>query len=148
MIWLTWKLITLPFRLVFGTLGITYKTVRIVGVSRILAFGAGVAAGLALAPEKGTEFRARVMTGAKSVASPPDLAAAVRHELAHSPRTWHLPQPTVTVEGSRVTLTGEAPHETARADLGRTAGSVIGVSAIDNQIVITSTGTSGDVASR
>lgn len=136
MIWLTWKLITLPFRLVFGVLGISYKTVRFVGVSRILAFGAGVGTGLAIGPEKGAAFRRTVARRVNAVAAPVDLADEVRKELAHSPRTWHLPQPAVVVEGGRVTLTGEVPHETARADLGRTAGAVVGVTAVDNRITV------------
>ena len=45
MIWLLWKLLTLPIRVVFGALSLTLKTVRFVGVSRILAFGAGGSAG-------------------------------------------------------------------------------------------------------
>lgn len=136
MIWLTWKLITLPIRLVFGVLGLSYKTVRIVGVSRILAFGAGVGTGLAIAPEKGATFRRSVVRRVNAVAAPVDLAEEVRRELAQAPRTWHLPQPTVTADGDRVTLVGEVAHETARADLGRTAGAVSGVRAVDNRIVV------------
>ncbi len=138
MIWLTWKLLTLPVRLVFGTLGLTFKTVRFVGFGRLLAFGAGVGTGLAVAPTTGVEFRARLAELSGGVTSAPsgDLGEAVRHELAHSPRTWHLPQPTVTVVGNRVTLTGEVPHDTGRVDLGRTAGAVAGVGAVDNRVTV------------
>ena len=142
MIWLLWKLLTLPFRLVFGTLGLTFKTVRFVGIGRLLFFGAGVGAGLALAPTSGTELRARLAQRRETSATATTgagLADAVRDELAHSPRTWHLPQPAVTVEGNRVTLTGEVPHDEARADLGRTAGAVIGVAAVDNRITVSTT---------
>lgn len=139
MIWLTWKLLTLPFRLVFGTVGLSFKTIRFVGLSRILAFGTGVGVGLAVAPTTGADFRARLLERyAATASSAGDLGETVRYELAHSPRTWHLPQPVVTVEGNRVTLTGEVPHETARGDLGRTAGAVVGVAAVDNRLTISS----------
>ena len=138
MIWLAWKLLTLPVRLVFGTIGMTFRTIRFVGISRLLSFGAGVAAGMAMSPTTGEQIRARVAQ--VRTAGPPlsatDLGTLVRDELAHSPRTWHLPQPAVTVAGDRVTLTGEVPHESARADLGRTAGAVIGVAAVDNRITV------------
>ena len=139
MIWLTWKLLTLPIRLAFGTVALTFRTIRFVGVGRMLLFGAGVVTGLALAPTAGAEFRARLARryGASGAVPPSGLGDAIRDELAHSPRTWHLPQPEVTVTGGRVTLTGEVPHETARADLGRTAGAVVGVAAVDNRITVT-----------
>lgn len=138
MIWLLWKLLTLPIRLVLGALGATYKTVRFVGIGRILAFGAGVGTGLAVAPAAGAELRARLAKRYGSDSTTPGVALgdAVRYELAHSPRTWHLPQPGVTVDGNRITLTGEVPHDTAREDLGRTAGAVAGVAAIDNRITV------------
>lgn len=140
MIWLAWKLLTLPIRLVFGTLGMVVRTIRFVGVGRLIFFGAGVGTGLALAPASGPELRARLANrpGAGTRPGSGDLGASVRHELAHAPRTWHLPQPDVTVEGNRVILTGEVPHETARGDLGRTAGAVVGVAAVDNRITISS----------
>ena len=139
MIWLLWKLLTLPIRVVFGAISLTFKTVRFVGVSRILAFGAGVGVGMSVAPTSGEQFRAR-LAGAQASAwsAAGDLGETVRYELAHSPRTWHLPQPVVTVDGNRVTLTGEVPHETARGDLARTAGAVIGVAAVDNRLTVDS----------
>lgn len=141
MIWLLWKLLTLPFRLTFGTIGLSFRTVRFVGFGRLLFFGAGVGVGLAVAPTPGTEFRARLtslrddVTGASQTAG---LGETVRHELAHAPRTWHLPQPVVTAVGNRIILTGEVPHDEARADLGRTAGAVAGVAAVDNRITVSS----------
>jgi osmotically-inducible protein OsmY len=36
-----------------------------------------------------------------------------------------------------VTLSGEVPHEEARLDLGRVAGAVAGVGAVDNQVTVT-----------
>lgn len=143
MIWLTWKLLTLPIRIVFGTLRISIRTVRFVGIGRILAFGAGVGVGLAVAPTSGEQFRAKLRQQYGSAASAAgDLGETVRYELAHSPRTWHLPQPVVTVEGTRITLTGEVPHDTARLDLGRTAGAVVGVTAVDNRVTVSDAGVS------
>jgi hypothetical protein len=140
MIWLLWKLLTLPIRVVFGTISAAFKTIRFVGISRILAFGAGVGVGLSVAPTSGEQFRARLADGYGSASSAAgDLGETVRYELAHSPRTWHLPQPVVSVEGNRVTLTGEVPHETARGDLGRTAGAVVGVAAVDNRVTVAAT---------
>ncbi len=144
MIWLLWKLLTLPITVALGTLGAAYRTVRFVGVGRILAFGAGVGVGLAMAPTTVTELRARLAKRHESVRTTPGtpLGDAVREELSHSPRTWHLPQPAVAVEGNRITLTGEVPHEEARADLGRTAGAVVGVVAVDNRITVSAAATS------
>jgi hypothetical protein len=134
MVWLTWKLVTLPLRL----LVIAVRTVRFLGVGRILAFGAGVVAGVTFAPRLDARWRDRLSV--RRLAGPdvpaPDLADAVRHELAHSPRTWHLPQPGVSVQSGRVVLTGEVPHEEARADLGRTAGAVAGVTAVENRVEV------------
>ena len=136
MIWLAWKLLTLPIRLVLGTLGLTFRTVRFVGFGRLLFFGAGVGTGMALSPTTGEQVRQKLaqVRSPRPPLSATDLGSLVRDELAHSPRTWHLPQPVVTVVDDRVTLTGEVPHESARADLGRTAGAVTGVAAVDNQI--------------
>ena len=138
MIWLAWKLLTLPIRLALGTIGAVLRTIRWVGPTRLLAFGAGVGAGLALEPKAGEQLRARLGVGSEGgpPASATDLASAVREELARSPRTWHLPQPVVTVAGNRVTLTGEVPHEEARGNLMRTAGAVHGVAAVDDRLTV------------
>ncbi len=138
MIWLTWKLLTLPFRIVFGTLGLTVRTIRFVGVSRIVAFGAGVATGMAVAPVPGRELRAQVLpaAGAGGTAAPGDLAAVVAAELASGPRTWHLPQPAVTVADGRVTLTGPVPHDEARLALVRAAGAIAGVRAVEDHLSV------------
>lgn len=138
MIWLTWKLVTLPVRVVFRVLGLSVRTIRFLGIGRILAFAAGVGTGLAVAPTSGRELRAVLRERQQSLAATGgDLAAVVRHELANSPRTWHLPQPTVNVdEGRRVVLTGVVPHEDARHDLLRTAGAVAGVRAVDDHLSV------------
>lgn len=137
MIWLLWKLLTLPVRLVLGTVKVSFRTLRFVGFDRIAAFGAGVGAGLAIAPSPAAELRAGVAAKQEArAARGGDLAATVRHELANSPRTWHLPQPGVTVDGDRVTLTGSVPHEEARHLLLRTAGAITGVRAVDDRLTV------------
>jgi hypothetical protein len=136
-IWLLWKLITLPFRLVLGVVSLVWRTLRFVGLDRIAAFGAGAAVGAALAPKPATQLREGVAQREEERAvRGGDLGAAVRHELATSPRTWHLPQPGVTVHGDRVTLTGTVPHEEARHQLVRTAGAIAGVRAVDDHLSV------------
>jgi osmotically-inducible protein OsmY len=141
MIWLSWKLLTLPVRVVFATLAVTFRTVRFVGISRVLAFLAGVGAGMRLGPDAAHEVKARLAGAAGGgagggAAVTTELASTVRDELAQSSRTWHHPQPQVTVSGNRVTLTGQVPHDDARSDLGRVAGAVAGVAAVDNRIEV------------
>lgn len=133
MIWLIWKLLTLPIRIVFGVVGLASKMIRFVGIGRIAAFGAGVGTGLALDEKTVDGLKRRLSAGTDDQPGGGDLAAVVREELAGSPRTWHLPQPDVTVVGNRVTLTGTVPHDEARLDLGRVAGAVRGVGAVDNR---------------
>ena len=140
MIWLLWKLTTLPIRVVLGTLRLTYRTLRFIGFGRIAAFGAGVGVGVAIAPSPADELRAGAAAAQEArAARGGDLAASVRHELATSPRTWHLPQPGVTIDGDRVMLTGSVPHDDARLDLIRTAGAIAGVRAVDDRLTIDST---------
>ena len=137
MIWLLWKLLTLPIRLVLVVLRIAFGTLRFVGLDRIAAFGAGVAAGMAMAPKPAAQLQAGVAQREEQrAARGGDVGVAVRHELATSPRTWHLPQPGVTVHGDRVRLTGAVPHEQARLDLIRTAGSIAGVRAVDDDLTV------------
>jgi len=135
-IWLLWTLLTLPVRLVLGVCKLSYRSVRFVGLSRIAAFGAGVGAGIALAPTLANEPRETAVQQEARAVKGGDLGATVRHELATSPRTWHLPQPGVTVQGDRVTLTGSVPHDDARLDLLRTAGAILGVRAVDDHLTV------------
>ena len=74
-------------------------------------------------------------------ADPDDVIAdRVRHELSHSPRTWHLPQPAVEVVGGRAVLTGSAPHETGKQEIERVAAAVDGVADVDNRLVVSGSG--------
>lgn len=140
MIWLTWKLASLPFKVFFGSLRLTTRTIRFVGPTRLLALGAGIGIGLAVAPTSGRELRARIVAQQQVVAATGgDLASVVTYELANSPRTWHLPQPTVTVVADRVTLTGSVPHDDARQHLVRTAGAVVGVRAVVDDLRVAAT---------
>jgi len=138
------RLIFLPAKVGVGTtkLGVKagYRTGRLLGYRRIFVFGAGVVLGLLVAPVTGREARAKLRElFEKLTGGPPqDLAERVRFELSHSPRTWHLPQPVVEVQGSTVVLRGQVPHETGRADLARTAAAVAGIAEVDNQVSVTS----------
>jgi osmotically-inducible protein OsmY len=142
------KLIFLPARAGVGTtkLGVKtgYRVTRLLGVRRLLVFGAGVGVGLLVAPVTGAEARARLrqLLEERRPEGEEDLAERVRFELSHSPRTWHLPQPIVEVTGQVAVLRGQVPHDAGRADLGRTAASVSGVVEVDNRVVVVGPGTS------
>ena len=117
-----------------------YRTGRLLGYRRLLVFAAGVGVGLLIAPMAGRELRARLRALAEEQRSGgADLAAKVSFELAHSPRTWHLPQPEVEVIGGTAILRGEVPHEVGRVDLERTAAAVAGVVDVDNHVAISGT---------
>lgn len=137
MIFILWSLLTLPIKIVLGVVKLVLRTIGFIGVSRIAAFGAGVGVGVAMAPKPADQLRSGVAAKEEArVARGGDVGSAVRHELATSPRTWHLPQPGVTVQGDRVVLTGSVPHDEARLALLRTAGSVTGVRAVDDHLTI------------
>ena len=141
---LPFRFAVLGFRLGAGSAKLTHRTVRFLGYRRLCVFGAGVALGLLIAPVPGDKLRAKLLqaiedlgiTGARRSAAPVDVATAVRDELAASPRTWHLPQPAVTVVAGTVTLSGEVPHATAAADLERATRTVRGVVEVDNRLRI------------
>ncbi|MGQ0832444.1 MAG: BON domain-containing protein [Microthrixaceae bacterium] len=144
------RLIFLPAKVGVGTtkLGVKagYRTGRLLGYRRLLAFGAGVGVGLLIAPVTGREARLWVQRRVEELrgSGGSDLAERVRFELSHAPRTWHLPQPTVEVQGGTAILRGVVPHETGRIDLERTAAAVAGVVEVDNHIAIAAaTGTNG-----
>ncbi|MBN2623179.1 MAG: BON domain-containing protein [Acidimicrobiales bacterium] len=148
-----------PVRLAFGvgkagvktgyaagrlSVGSTYRVGRFVGVSRLLALGVGVVIGLLVAPTSGQQLRdslRRQLTARRAPASDDAVAERVRYELSHSPRTWHLPQPSVEVVAGTAILTGGAPHETGKADIERAAASVPGVAGVDSRLVV---GTAGN----
>lgn len=116
-------------------LKLAWVVLRALGAKGVAALLVGVAAGLLLAPGPGRELRHRLRV-ALGGGPPPDeeLRDHVGFELAHAPRTWHLPQPDVAVSAGRVTLTGTVPHETARVELVATAGGVPGVVAVDDRL--------------
>lgn len=138
------KLLWLPFRLVLGTtkFGVKtgYRTGRIVGYRRLVVFGAGIAAGMLLAPGPGAELRSKLRRRleARGVTDA-DLLERARFELAHHPRTWHLPQPDVTVSGRRVTLRGEVPDDAARSEMVRAVSALPGVATVDDRLEISGT---------
>lgn len=141
-------LITLPVRLVLGTAKVSAKAGfaagRLVGYRRLAVFGAGVATGLLVAPVTGRELRGAIRRRLEARGiTDAELADRVRFELAHHPRTWHLPQPTVTVVDRRVSLVGTVPDEAARAELVRAAGALAGVAAVDDRLEVVSAGSPG-----
>ena len=125
-------------RLLFLPAKVGYRAGRLFGVRRVVVFGAGVGVGLLAAPVTGAEMRDRLRRAIEARRPVPDhdLAERVRFELSHSPRTWHLPQPVVEVNGHVAVLRGQVPHETGRADLERAAAAVAGVASVDNQVVV------------
>jgi hypothetical protein len=154
------RLILLPFKLVLAALEAGFRagrvagavplrlgrgTTRVLGFRGTLALLVGVVLGLAFAPGPGRDLRARVkqLLARDDGPTDADLAARVSFELEHAPRTWHLPQPTVTVDQGRVTLLGSATESGARDELGRVAAGVPGVSTVDNQLVVDEPGEDG-----
>lgn len=147
------RLLMLPIKLVLAAVEAAYqagrfagevsvtagrRTTRLLGVRGTLALFVGVGLGLAFAPGPGRELRARLrlLLARRPGVSDADIADRVSFELEHAPRTWHLPQPTVTVAHGRVILGGQVPHEASRGELGRVAAAVPGVSAVDNLIEV------------
>jgi hypothetical protein len=145
------RLALLPFRLLLGTAKLSvktgYRSGRLVGYRRLFFLGAGIAIGVLVAPQSGAQTRAKLLAlldgSGKGPAGEGGLAERVRYELLNSPRTWHLPQPSVEVVGRAAVLRGTVPHETGRADLERTAAAVPGVASVDNQIEVAGPGTNG-----
>lgn len=138
------RLVFLPAKVGVGStkLGVKagYRTGRMLGYRRLFVFGAGITVGLLVAPTPGRELRAKLqMMIDERRGGTGDLAEKVRHELAHSPRTWHLPQPEVEVVGGTAILRGEVPHDVGRADLERTAAAVAGVVHVENQLDVAGT---------
>jgi hypothetical protein len=138
------RLIWLPFKLALGTTKLSLKTGytagRLVGYRRLFVFGAGVGVGLLVAPVTGTELRSmiRKRIEARGVTDS-ELLERVRFELAHHPRTWHLPQPDVTVFERRVTLRGDVPDDGARGEIVRAAGALPGVAAVEDRLQVVGT---------
>lgn len=143
------RLIFLPARVGVGTtkLGVKagYRAGRLLGYRRIFVFAAGVGVGLLIAPMTGREARAKLQRLIEERrGGVGDLAERIRFELSHAPRTWHLPQPSVEVQGGTAILRGTVPDETSRVDLERTAAAVAGVVEVDNHVAVAaSPGTNG-----
>ncbi len=123
-------------KIVFFPVRVTTRSLRWVGLRRLILIGIGASVALLLTPVTGAEMRRRLSRLVARRVPDADLAARVRHELSHSPRTWHLPQPSISVLQGRVVLAGEAPHTTGRADLERVVSAVPGVVSVDNEIIV------------
>jgi osmotically-inducible protein OsmY len=123
-------------KIVFFPIKVTGRSLRWVGLRRLVLIGLGATLALMITPVTGSEMRRRVSRLVARRVPDADLAARVRHELSHSPRTWHLPQPSISVLQGRVVLAGQAPHATGRADLERVVAAVPGVVSVDNEIIV------------
>lgn len=122
----------LPVRV---TAGVGRTTGRLLGVRGLVGLVLGAIVVALLTPLAGRELRDRVR---KLLAGPGvddnELQARVSFELAHAPRTWHLPQPTVSVHDGRVRLSGEVADDDARAELVRVAAAIPGVVGVDDAL--------------
>jgi osmotically-inducible protein OsmY len=123
-------------KIVFFPIKVTGRSLRWVGLRRLVLIGLGATLALMITPVTGSELRRRVSGLVARRVPDADLAARVRHELSHPPRTWHLPQPSISVLQGRVVLAGQAPHATGRADLERVVAAVPGVVSVDNEIIV------------
>jgi osmotically-inducible protein OsmY len=123
---------------------VTARTTKVLGFKAVVLFAAGLAIGVLFAPVTGSELRARLQRrfGGLQITDA-ELADKVGFELAHAPRTWHLPQPEVAVLQGRVELNGEVPHERGRDELERVAASVEGVTGVANHLVVSGNGDQG-----
>jgi hypothetical protein len=146
------RLLMLPWKILFAAIGLGFRTALAVGkaplkVSRAavrvgsirgwVLFIVGLALGLLFAPGPGRELRAKLQALLQGGGAPgEDLQAKVAFELAHAPRTWHLPQPGVIVSGNRVELTGTAATAEDRDELARVAGAIPGVAGVDVSITV------------
>jgi len=147
------RLVLLPFKLALAAVGFVFEAgvrvgslpVRASGaalkaakVRGVLLFGLGIGLGLLFAPGPGRDLRRRLVSALRHRGglSDIDLADQIVFELGHAPRTWHLPQPGVTVDGGRVTLSGEVPHQTAHDELVRVTGAIPGVVGVDDRLVV------------
>jgi osmotically-inducible protein OsmY len=146
--------IIIPIKLALGSLKLTLKTsfvtTRAALRSSLISFAAGVGLGWFLtSTPTGRQLVDQVRDLVNGTPSGPvdddQLAAQVRTELASSTRTWHLPQPDVSVAGGVVTLSGSVPHDTGRVDLEAAAVSVRGVVSVSNQVTVDDA--AGDVES-
>ena len=146
------RLFLLPFRLAAAAIGSGFRVgfrvgalparlggraAKLMGIRGWLFLIVGVAVGLLLAPVPGRELRLKLQAllsgGTDSGAA---LADKVTFELAHAPRTWHLTQPSITVEAGTVVLEGVVADDDARDELGRVAAAIPGVAGVDNRLEI------------
>jgi hypothetical protein len=153
-------LLVLPFKLVYELVvgsfrfgwwsakvpvRVTARTTRLIGFKAVLLFAAGLAIGVLFAPARGAVVRAKLkqLLGGDDVLTDAQLADKVGYELAHAPRTWHLPQPEVAVLQGRVELSGHVPHERGREELERVAAAIPGVTSVENSLVVEDDGGEG-----
>jgi BON domain len=147
------RLLLLPVRVVLASVAVGFRAGqmvarvpmrissrigRLMGWRAVLALLAGLAIGVLFAPGPGRELRDRLqaLAAGRRGSGASGLADRVAFELQHAPRTWHLPQPKVSVSAGEVTLSGRVDGDAARDELGRVAAAVPGVVRVDNLIVV------------
>src|SRR3546814_5446081 len=117
------RLIFLPAKVGVGTtkLGVRagYRTGRMLGYRRMFVFAAGIGVGLLVAPMTGQQARdkLRKLVEERLSGGSTDVAEKIRYELSHSPRTWHLPQPTVDFVNGTAILRGAVRSEEHTSEL-------------------------------
>jgi len=119
---------------------VSTRVVRVVGGRTVAVFLSGLFLGLLAAPVKGAVLRAklaRLAGGARGSSATPNLVDTVTFELAHAPRTWHLSQPSVSVDGAAVTLAGSVPDAASSEELARVAAAIPGVASVANLLTVT-----------
>jgi hypothetical protein len=79
-----WFLLTLPFRLVGLGTKVSFGTIKVLGVRRLLLVGIGVAIGLLVAPGPGAELRRKLREALEPAPKLPlpDLLEPVPDEVA------------------------------------------------------------------
>ena len=138
MIFLVWKALSAPLRLVIGSLRFTLTVIRVIGPSRVFFLVAGAGVALLFAPKSGQEMRKKFhelwRQTKQDLATTSVLARRVQAELAANAATRHLTTPEVAAEGVRVVLRGPVPSLADRDACAKVAAAVPGVAAVDNHL--------------
>lgn len=119
-----------------GSARVARSVTRLAGWRAVTALVVGIALGMLFAPAPGRALRLRLRSRRSPGVADDELEARVAFELAHAPRTWHLPQPEVRAEAGVIRLVGVAPSAQAVDALARAAGAVPGVRQVENHLAV------------
>lgn len=112
---------------------------RRIGWGKVALFATGVAVGLLLSIVPGGYMRRKLASLVKAGSvHDSELCDRVVFELAHSPRTWHLAQPQVTVDDGVIRLRGEVPDRASADALEKVARAVPGVVDVTSELTSSS----------